>query len=69
MKSHASIIEIYQRALKSLELTNKVSYCEVKALRINNTVEYDVNSVLKGFKKLRLNFSEKPSKIAPQTTQ
>ena len=57
MKSHASIIEIYQRALKSLELPNKVSSCEVKALRINNTVEYDVNSVLKGFKKLLLNFS------------
>ena len=35
---------------KSLGWSNKVSSCEFKALKINNTVEHDVNSVLEGFK-------------------
>ena len=34
------------KALKSLGLPNKLSSCEVKALKINNTVEHHVNSVL-----------------------
>ena len=37
-------------ALKSLGLSNKVSSCEVSALKINNTVENYVNSLLEGFK-------------------
>ena len=38
------------KALKSLGLPNKISSCEVNALKINNTVEYDANSALEGFK-------------------
>ena len=38
------------KTLKSLSLPNKVCFCEVKALKIKNTVEHDVNSVLEGFK-------------------
>ena len=38
------------KALKSLRLPNKISSCEVKALKINNWVEHDVHSVLEGFK-------------------
>ena len=32
------------KALKSLGLPNKISSCEVSALKINNTVEHDANS-------------------------
>ena len=39
-----------KKALKSLGLPNKVFSCEVKASKINNTVEHDVNSVLEVFK-------------------
>ena len=38
------------KALKSLGLPNKISSCEVSALKINNTVEHDANSILEGFK-------------------
>ena len=38
------------KALKSLGLPNKISSCEVSALKINNTVEHDANSVLESFK-------------------
>ena len=31
-------------------MPNKISFCEVSALKINNTVEHDANSVLEGFK-------------------
>ena len=34
------------KALRSLGLTNKNSSCEVNALKINNKVEHDFNSVL-----------------------
>ena len=39
-----------RKILKSLGLPNKVSFCEVKAFKIKNTVEHDVNSVLEWFK-------------------
>ena len=35
---------------KYLGLNNKISSCEVNALKMNNTVEHDANSVLEGFK-------------------
>ena len=38
------------KALKSLELPNTISSGEVSALKINNTVEHDANSILEGFK-------------------
>ena len=31
-------------------MPNKISSCEVSALKINNAVEHDANSVLLGFK-------------------
>ena len=37
------------KALKSLALPSKHSSCEVDALKIKNTVEHDVDSVLEGF--------------------
>ena len=37
------------KAVKFLGLPNKISSCEVSALKINNTVENDGNSIL-GFK-------------------
>ena len=38
------------KALKSLGLPNKISFHEVNALKTNNTVRHDANSVLDGFK-------------------
>ena len=38
------------KTLKSLGLLNKSYFCEVSTMKINNTVEHDVNSVLKSFK-------------------
>ena len=34
----------------ALGLPNKISSCEVSALKINNIVEHDANSILEGFK-------------------
>ena len=31
-------------------MPNKISSCEVSALKVNNTVEHDVNLILEGFK-------------------
>ena len=38
------------KVLKSLGLPNKISLCEVSALKINKTVQHDKNLVLGGFK-------------------
>ena len=38
------------KVLRSLEMPRKTSSCEVRSLKIKNTVEHDVNSVLEGFK-------------------
>ena len=38
------------KALKSLDLPNKTSSCEVSALKVNKTVQHDTNLVLGGFK-------------------
>ena len=38
------------KALRSLGLPTKTSSCEVNALKINNKVENDFNSVLEGFR-------------------
>ena len=38
------------KALRSLGLHSKTSSCEVNALKINNKVEHDFNSVLEGFR-------------------
>ena len=38
------------KALKFLGLPNKTSSCEVKARKVNKTVQHDTNLVLSGFK-------------------
>ena len=38
------------KALKSLGLPNKMSSCEVSALKMNNTFDYVANLILEGFK-------------------
>ena len=38
------------KTLKSLGLPNKISSCEVSALKVNKTVQHDTNLVLGGFK-------------------
>ena len=36
--------------MRSLELPSKTSSCEVNALKMKDTVEHDINSVLEGFR-------------------
>ena len=55
------------KALKSLGLPNKISSCEVSALKINNTAEHDANSVF-AFENYYSLLAE-PCKHAPQSTQ
>ena len=38
------------KALRSLGLPSKTSSCEVNALKIKNTVEHGIKSVLEGFR-------------------
>ena len=57
------------KALKSLGLPNKVSSCEVSALKINNTVEHDANSTLEDFKNYYSTLAENLVNILPQSTQ
>ena len=42
------------KALKSLGLPDNISPCKVSALKINNTVEHDANSILEGYSTLAL---------------
>ena len=51
-------LKIYGMALKFLGLPNKISSSEVSALKINNTVEHDDNSVLEVFKNYYLTLAE-----------
>ena len=46
------------KALKFLDLPNKTSSCEVSALKVNKTVQYDTNLVLSGFKDYYSNLLE-----------
>ena len=48
-------------------MPNKVFSCEVKALKINNTVEHDVNSVLEGFKRYYSTLVEIVVKLLPRS--
>ena len=54
------------KTLKSLGLPNKVSSCEVKFLKNNNTVKHDVNSVLEGFKSYYSALVENLVKLLPK---
>ena len=51
------------KALKSLGLPNKISFCEVSALKINNTVEHNVKAVLECFKNYYSTLAEDLVKI------
>ena len=53
------------KALKSLGLPNKISSCEVSALKINNTVEHDANSILEDFKKYYSTLAENVVNMFP----
>ena len=57
-----------RKALKSLGLPNKIGFpsCEVNALKINNTVERDANSVLEGFKNYYSTLAENLVKMLPK---
>ena len=54
------------KVLKSLGLPNKISSCEVSALKINNTVEHDAKSVLEGFKNHYSTLEENLVKMLPK---
>ena len=54
------------KALKSLALPNKTSSCEVRALKVNKTVQHNTNLVLGGFKDYYSNLAGKLSKKLPK---
>ena len=54
------------KVLKSLELPNEVSSCEVSALKINNTVEHGADSVLEGLKNYYSALAENLVKMLPK---
>ena len=54
------------KALKSLGLLNKTSFCEVSALKKNNTVEHDANSVLEGFESYYSTLTENLVNMLPK---
>ena len=54
------------KALKSLGLPNKISSCEVSALKINNTVEHDANLILEGFKNYYSTLAENLVNMLPK---
>ena len=47
-------------------MPNKISSCEVNALKINNTVEHDANSVLEGFKNYYSTLAENLVNMLPK---
>ena len=56
------------KALRSLGLPSKRSSCEVNALKIKDTVQHDVNSVLEGFRNYYSTLAENLVKILPKPT-
>ena len=54
------------KALKSLALPNKTSSCEVRALKVNKTVQHNTNLVLGGFKDYYSNLAGKLLKKLPK---
>ena len=47
-------------------MPNKISSCEVSALKINNTVEHDANSILEGFKNYYSTLAENLVNMLPK---
>ena len=56
------------KALRSLGLPSKTSTCEVNALKVKNTVEHDINSVLEGFRNYYSTLLENLVKMLPKPT-
>ena len=54
------------KALKSLGLPNKTSSCEVKALKVNKTVQHGTKLVIGGFKDYHTNLSGNLLKKVPK---
>ena len=54
------------RVLKYLGLPNITSSCEVNALKINNTVEHNANSVSEDFKNYYSTLAKNPVKMLPE---
>ena len=54
--------------MRSLGLPSKTSSCQVNALKINNTVEHDVDLVLEDFRNYYLNLAEDLAKMLPKPT-
>ena len=54
------------KTLKSLGLPHKFSSCKVSALKINNTVEHDGNSVLESIKNYYSTLAENLVKMLPK---
>ena len=52
--------------MEGLGLSNKISSCEVSAWKINNTVEHDANSVLKGFENYYSTLAENLLNMLPK---
>ena len=47
-------------------MPNKISSCEVSALKINNTVEHDANLILEGFKNYYSTLAENLVNMLPK---
>ena len=56
------------KALRFLGLPSKTSSCEVNALKIKNTVEHDVDSLLEGIRNYYSTLAENLVKLLPKTT-
>ena len=54
--------------MRSLGLPSKTSSCQVNALKINNTVEHDVDLVLEDFRNYYLNLAGDLAKMLPKPT-
>ena len=55
------------KALRSLGLPNKISSCEVSALKIYNTVEHYTKSILEGFGNYYPSLAEKLANMLPKS--
>ena len=54
--------------MRSLDLSSKTSSCEANDLKIKNTVEHYVNSVLEGFRNYYSTLAENLAKMLPKPT-
>ena len=60
---------MHSQTLKSLGLPNKISSCEVSALKVNKTVQRDTNLVSDGSKDYYLNLAGNLLKKLPKPSK